>query len=444
MGDGAQLEARRRDGSEFPAEISLSAVSTDGGMMVLAAVRDVTERVRADLERAQLEAQLFQSRRLESLGQLAGGVAHDFNNLLGAVLGYAEILRDEISHLPIEGHRQNLLLHDVEQISRAVGRGAALTRQLLAFGRRELIRPEVLELNTVVSGIEELLRRTLGEDIELEITLTDARSNVVADRGQLEQVLVNLAVNARDAMIGGGTLLIDSAVVDVDGQMEEDLAKIPPGRYVRLRVSDTGTGMQPEVLEHAFEPFFTTKPPGQGTGLGLATVYGIVTQAGGFARIYSEVGLGTSFLALFPSSDVETVDPVIAAAAVVDQGTETLLLVEDDPAVRETTSRMLQRNGYEVLVAMNGAQALEVARTHTGRIDLLVTDVVMPTMLGIEVAERVRALRRGIPVLFMSAYAEPVLSNKGTLDPGIVLIEKPFSEVALLAVVRGLLDDQPG
>ncbi len=444
MGNGLTLAGRRRDGTEFPAEISLSAVHAERGLLVSASVRDVTVQLSAQAEREQLEAQLDQARRLESLGQLAGGVAHDFNNLLGAILNYAEFIGTEIEtdSLPIE--RRDRLRHDVAQIEHAVDRGAALTRQLLTFGRREIVRPDVVELNDVVTGVEELLRRTIGEDIALRTALTPERATLVADRGHLEQVLMNLAVNARYAMVGGGTLTIETELVEADRHLAATFAGLKPGLYVRLRVSDTGTGMTPEALEHAFEPFFTTKPKGEGTGLGLATVHGIISHAGGFAGITSALNHGTTFTALFPYSDNDQPEQVVIGSTLAVGGTETVLVVEDDAAMRDVTTRILQRNGYAVLIVTNGPQAIEIARTHPDRIDLLLSDVVMPTMLGKEVADRVSALRPGIQVLFMSGYAESALSNRGTLEPGVNLIEKPFSEPSLLARVRNVLDQSPG
>jgi CheY-like chemotaxis protein len=298
----------------------------------------------------------------------------------------------------------------------------------------------VLSVNDVIRDVERLLRRTLGEHIELITDLAGDLWAVLADPGQLEQVLVNLAVNARDVMPAGGTLALESQNVTVDEDYVVRRPAISPGRYVRLRVSDTGCGMAPHVLERAFEPFFTTKPKGEGSGLGLATVYGIVKQAGGDVEIYSEMGLGTTISILLPASDAlviardEPIQPVASTRG------ETVLVVEDEDAMRELTRRILARNGYRVIVADGGWGAIHAALKHAGSIDLLVTDVVMPQMLGREVAERVSAVRPHVRVLYMSGYARPILTSQGTLEPGVILVEKPFSEPQLLAKVREVLD----
>ncbi|HEY5987077.1 MAG TPA: ATP-binding protein, partial [Streptosporangiaceae bacterium] len=308
MGAGMELAGRRRDGSTFPAEISLSAIDTEQGILVTAAVRDVTERLEAQAERERLktqaerdrlERQLQQSQRLESLGQLAGGVAHDFNNLLGVISSYAAFVAEQVeTEAPQDGWQT--IRSDIAQVRRAADRAAELTHQLLSFARREVVQPRVLHLNDLVASVEQLLQRTLGEHVELVTTLASGLSFVLADPGQIEQVLVNLAVNSRDAMPSGGKLTIETANTDVDEAYAASSAGLVPGRYVTVRVSDTGSGMPPEVLDRAFEPFYTTKPEGEGSGLGLATVYGIVAQAGGAVRIYSEPGLGTTVIVFLP------------------------------------------------------------------------------------------------------------------------------------------------
>jgi len=447
MGAGKELAGRRRDGSTFPAEISLSAIDTDDGILVTAAVRDVTERLevqtererlKTQAERDRLERQLQQSQRLESLGQLAGGVAHDFNNLLGVISNYAAFIAEEMNKPP--GHvPDKSVLSDIEQIQLATERATRLTHQLLAFARREVVQPRVLNLNEVVASILTLLKRTLGEHVELVTDLEAGLDLVLADPGHIEQILVNLAVNARDAMPGGGTLTIETGNLDADEAYADSHTNLPLGRYVALKVSDNGTGMPAEVIDRAFEPFFTTKPKGEGSGLGLATIYGIVTQAGGNVRIYSEPQLGTAITVLLPVTDKSP--PV--AEQVPDEsgggGNELVLVVEDEAALREVTRRILSRNGYQVIVAANGLEAIQAAATCEDRIDALVTDVVMPGMQGKEVARRVRELQPGIGVLYMSGYTEGLLSAQGVLEPGVILIEKPFTEASLLTKLRGIL-----
>ncbi|CAO5156198.1 two-component system, cell cycle sensor histidine kinase and response regulator CckA [Frankia sp. AiPs1] len=451
MGAQMQLAARRRDGSEFPAEISLSALETEDGLLVSAAIRDVTERLeaqaererlRAQAERERIEAQLHQSQRLESLGQLAGGVAHDFNNLLGVIINYTAFVSEVVSSAADgdDGGAWEPVRRDIEQVQRAAERATQLTHQLLAFGRREVVQPRVLNLNEVVHGIEDMLRRTLGEHVEL-ITLPSPEPwAVFADAGQLEQVLVNLAVNARDAMPGGGNLTIDTSNIELHDDMATERPGIKPGRHVNLRISDSGTGMSPETVSRAFEPFFTTKRKGEGSGLGLATVYGIITQAGGHAEIYSDLGLGTTVSILLPVVETEALAPEPVTESVVLTGGETILVVEDERAMREVTRRLLIRNGYDVIIAADGHRAVEIAANHHVEIDLLLTDVVMPQMLGRTVAELVRRHRPEIRVLFMSGYAYSVLAHSGTLDPGLILLPKPFSEQVLLTKVREVLD----
>jgi PAS domain S-box-containing protein len=447
MGAGMELAGRRRDGSTFPAEISLSAIDTDDGILITAAVRDVTERLeaqaererlRTQAERARMERQLQQSQRLESLGQLAGGVAHDFNNLLGVITNYAAFVAEEIKRLP--GHQPgDSVLSDIEQIQFAADRATRLTHQLLAFARREMVQPRVLNLNAVVASVTKLLRRTLGEHVALVAELEPDLGPVLADPGQIEQILVNLAVNSRDAMPGGGKLVIETANVEVDGGYAAIHANLSPGRYVALKVSDNGIGMSPEVIDRAFEPFFTTKPKGEGTGLGLATIYGIVTQAEGNVRIYSEPRLGTTVTVLLPVTDRPALVAEKAPGTIEGGGNELVLLVEDEPAMREVTRRILARNGYQVITAANGQQAIDVATSCDRHINLLLTDVVMPGMQGREVAERVCALQPAIDVLYMSGYTQGILGAQGFLEPGINLIEKPFTETSLLEKLHEIL-----
>ncbi|MCU1344601.1 MAG: sensor hybrid histidine kinase [Acidimicrobiia bacterium] len=447
-----ELPARRRDGTEFPAEITLSSIETDQGWWVSAAIRDATERLQAEAdrellrartERDQLAHQLEQSQRLESLGQLAGGVAHDFNNLLAVILNYSAFTAEELATFgDAEGGRFERLRADVEQVQRAAEHAAKLTRQLLAFARRDVVRPQVMRVNDVVQEVRELLHRTIGADVELDASLAPDLWLTSVDPTQLKQVILNLAVNARDAMPLGGTLALDTTNVRLgapDALRDETL---PEGRYVRLRVSDTGLGMTPEILERVFEPFFTTKPPGEGTGLGLATVYGIVAQAGGRVDVFSEPGFGTTVSMLLPAvpEGVPTVSAPVSRPAPRRGAGETILVVEDEPAMRSVALRILLRNGYQVLAAPSGPEAIEVVSRFAGPIDLLLTDVVMPRMQGKELSARLLALRPSMAVLFMSGYAHPVLAVQGTLETGVTLVEKPFTENMLLQAVADVLD----
>jgi signal transduction histidine kinase/CheY-like chemotaxis protein len=423
-----------QSGSEFKGQVAVvrSEVMADTER------RDARE---APQRKEQLEAQ---AQRLESLGQLAGGVAHDFNNLLAVILNYVAFVSEEVAAAATAGAdpapHLKLARADLAQIEKAAGRAAALTHQLLIFARRDVIRPQVLNLDTVITTVEEMLHRTIGEHVELVTSLAGDLWPILADPGQMEQVLVNLAVNARDAMPAGGTLTIDTGNITVDADTIAGGSAARKGRNVRLRVSDTGTGMPTDVAQHVFEPFFTTKQDRGGTGLGLATIYGIVTQADGDIHIYSEPGRGTTFAITLPvtaEAAIQVAEPVPYQRA--PKG-ETVLIVEDEEALREVTRRIFTRNGYTVITAANGPEALRIAGGHPGEIHLLVTDVVMPHMLGKEVAEKMRLIKPEIEVVFMSGYARPVLASQGRLEPGVALVGKPFSEADLLAVAGQVLN----
>ncbi|WP_433305115.1 PAS domain S-box protein [Actinoplanes sp. CA-030573] len=451
MGSGKPLTALRKDGTEFPAEISLAWVNTGQGAVVTTSIRDVTDRLIAQTERERLIAQaerdagerrLQHARRLESLGQLAGGVAHDFNNILAVISNYTTMVLETLDNPAPDPADLAEARNDLGQVSRAAERAARLTKQLLAFGRRDITQATVLSLNQVIGDVEQMLRRSLGEHIHL-ITSPDPQLwPVHADASQIEQILLNLAVNARDAMPGGGTLAIETSNAELDS---DDVTGTPlnPGRYVRVRVSDTGAGMPPDVIERAFEPFYTTKPKGSGTGLGLATVYGIATAAGGDVRLYSEHGIGTTVTVVLPAVEAPTATdatPNLTGGPATDVPPhETILMVEDEDDLRQITSRILTRAGYQVLAAAGGEQAIHLAQTHPAAIDLLLTDVIMPNMMGNEVAAGVKHHRPDIPVLYMSGYAEPVLTENGTLPDGVTIIEKPFTRRELLDRIRTFL-----
>ena len=447
MGVGLELAGRRRDGSTFPAEVSLAAIDTDSGLLITITVWDVTERLAAQsdrerletqAERGRLERQLQQSQRLESLGELAGGVAHDFNNLLGVITSYAAFAAEDVpEQAPAE--RWQALRADLEQVQWAAARAGELTHQLLSFARRDVAQQQVLNLNDVVAGVEQLLRRTLGERIDLATVPGRDLYLVLADPDQIEQVLVTLASNARDAMPAGGRLTIGTGNVEVDEMYAASLAGPAAGRYVSLKVSDTGTGMTAQVMDRAFEPFYTTKPRGEGTGLGLASVYGIITQAGGSVQIHSEPGMGTTVVVLLPVTDQAMTGSAGSPAAPGPGHGEAVLVVEDEPALREMIRRILARNGYQVTMLARGQDAVDLASAPAARVDALITDVVMPGMQGREVVERVRAVQPGVRVLYMSGYPKGLLGAQGILGSEVSLIEKPFSETTLLAALRTIL-----
>ena len=433
----AELESvsgfhRLKDGAVIEVQVSTRDVGK-GSRYVMA--QDVTEKKK-------YQQQLAQAQRMESLGQLAGGVAHDFNNLLGVIINFSWFVKANLTAEIESGNGERLrpVLKDMERIERAAENAARLTHQLLAFARVEVVQPRPMDINVVVAELAPLLRRTLGEHIDLVSEAGPAPWPVMIDSGQLSQVLTNLAVNSRDAMPKGGKLTIDVANVDVDLAYAAARPTLKPGRYVRLRVSDTGAGMDKKTLEHAFEPFFTTKPRGQGTGLGLATIYGIVTQAGGSIEAYSEPGLGTRVSVLLPATDQAPPAEAVTRDVPRARNSETVLVVEDSDDLREIVERILTQSGYQVMVAAGGPEALEMSRKFAGRIDLLLTDVVMPHMQGNELAPKLVQERPDLRVLFMSGFAQPALATNGKLLPGVTLLDKPFNEATLLARVQEVLE----
>jgi two-component system cell cycle sensor histidine kinase/response regulator CckA len=390
------------------------------------------------MRRKQLEEQLRQAQKMEAVGMLAGGIAHDFNNLLTIINGYGQML---LSGLAESDESRG----SVEQIMKAAERAAELTRQLLTFSRRQVIRPKVLDLNTLVAAAAVMLRRLIGEHIELRIVAGPDLVKVHADPGQLEQVILNLAVNSRDAMASGGTLILETQNVDIEEDYPGPHTTLKPGRYAMLAVTDTGTGMDAQTQSHLFEPFFTTKPRGKGTGLGLSTVYGIIKQSGGEIVVYSEPAHGTCVKIYFPG--VGQAEPEDAAERTQEgssPGSETILLVEDEEAVRKLVRRTLEKQGYHLLVAASGTEALAIAGQHAGPIHLLITDVVMPQMSGREAAEKLKALRPDLRVLFISGYTETGMQRAGDLGSGELFLQKPFTPLSLARRVREILDLMDG
>jgi PAS domain S-box-containing protein len=398
---------------------------------VVVNARDITDR-------RKLEEQLRQSQKMEAVGQLAGGVAHDFNNLLTAILGYCNLMLDDIP-------REDPLRADLEEIQLAGERAAALTRQLLAFSRRQMLQPQIVDINTIVQQLEKLLRRLISEDVELVTALAPELLPVRVDPASVEQILVNLAVNARDAMPVGGRLTIETANVELDQAYAVAHVTVRPGRYVMLAVTDTGQGMDEPTRARVFEPFFTTKEQGKGTGLGLATVYGMVKQSGGYVWVYSEPGHGSVFKVYLPPAEQRTSghsEHPGRPQADDTQGWETVLLVEDEDAVRALAREVLRRHGYVVLEARHGVDALRVAERHTDHIHLMVTDVVMPHMSGRDLAERLSTVRPKMKVLFMSGYTDHAVMHRD-LTPGSAFIQKPFTPEAFARKVRTVLDAEP-
>jgi two-component system cell cycle sensor histidine kinase/response regulator CckA len=417
---------RKRDGTVFEVELVSHQFEHAGRRVRLVVAQDVSER-------HILELQLRQAQKMEAVGRLAGGVAHDFNNLLMVIKGHTELLLNALP--PDDG-----MSRKVAQIDRAADRAAALTKQLLAFSRMQVLQPRVMSLNSVVEDMGKLLPRLIGEDVELAIKTGQDLGAIRADASQMEQIVMNLAVNARDAMPTGGRLIIETSNAELDLSYNSTHPIIKPGRYVLLAVSDTGTGMDADTQAHIFEPFFTTKEPGKGTGLGLATVYGVVKQSGGFIWVYSEVGKGTCFKIYLPRVD-QPEDKSITALPVteVPRGEGKILLAEDEPDVREVAREFLESGGYRVLEASNGAEALRLAAEHHETIDLLVTDMVMPGMTGKELARRLRHQRSGVGVIYMSGYSEQAAAETTQIDREMRLLTKPFSRGSILRAVREAL-----
>ena len=428
--NGLIVEWMRQDGAATVVRISGRAVSSGNKIKAFELfAEDVTER-------RTLEQQLQQSQKMEAIGRLAGGIAHDFNNLLMVISGYSEFLLERLGSEPA-------LLAPAQEIANAAGRATTLTRQLLAFSRKQMLAPRILDLNGVVTENLKMLTRVIGEDIDLVMLPAAELGRVRADASQIEQVIMNLAVNARDAMPSGGKLTIETCNVSLDDDYARFHAPLKPGNYVMLAISDTGGGMDTETQSHIFEPFFTTKGP-KGTGLGLSTVYGIIKQSGGYIWVYSEPEKGTTFKIYLPrvADAIESQAPVIASPelSAAEPGTETILVVEDESNLRYLVRQFLEKQGYRVLQAEDGAAAMQIVVAHEGVINLLLTDVIMPGMNGRELAQRVAELRPNVKILYMSGYTENVIGRNGTLDAGVRLLQKPFTLRDLKNTVREVLD----
>jgi PAS domain S-box-containing protein len=427
---GLETRRERKDGSRVDVLLSCAPFRDAQADLsgAIALYQDLTEYRR-------LEEQLRQSQKMEAIGQLAGGVAHDFNNLLTVIKAYSGIIADQMDD-------SNPLKVDVGEIQRAAGRASSLTQQLLAFSRKQVLEPGVLDLNTISRELEPMVRRLIGDDIQVVLRLDDTIGKVKADRSQVEQVLINLIVNARDAMPGGGTVSIETANVELSDSYARLRPVVAPGKYVMIAVSDTGEGMDEETQSRIFEPFFTTKPAGKGTGLGLSTVYGIVKQSSGYIWVYSEPRIGTTFKVYLPLMEAEEIRVAAAERAVrkPSLGSETVLLVEDEPSVRSIARRILERNGYTVLEAHDGRHALRVADQYRQPIQLLLTDMMMPELTGRDVWRSLAPKRSELRVLYMSGYTNDDMVRRGLIDADSAFVQKPFTAVDLARAVRSTLD----
>ncbi len=425
-----EMTGRQKDGTSFPIEFSIAEVDLGLRRIFVGTIHNLTQR-------KQIEDQLLQAQKMEAIGQVAGGIAHDFNNLLATIQGSSELILDG-------DNGDERLQGAAERIHMATDRGAALTRKLLAFSRKQVIQPEVVSLNSLVTGVSKLFGRLIGEDVEIKLNLQGSLGSVKIDPSQFDQVVLNLAVNASDAMPTGGELTIATANVTLQKPHAERLG-LEPGPYVNLAISDTGSGMAPEILSHIFEPFFTTKGPGKGTGLGLSTVYGIVKQSEGEIEVQSEPGCGAMFSIYLPRCDEEIREPPAPTdSGEREMGSETILLVEDDGLFRELTTEVLELHGYNVVAAAFPEEALRISDERNGDVDMVITDMVMPQMTGVDLVAQLRLSHPDVRVLFMSGYTDVALAHRGVLDPDDAFIRKPFSNKALAAKIREVLDAPNG